>query len=113
MLQIDSGALKALQTLKAELSKPVQGLRMIPSGDNCQGYQLQLGWSDKLFTDDLQFELAGITLIADRSHWSLLQGGTIELTEKEGIPGLSVKLQPAGCQCESGRCDPSSTGQKD
>lgn len=37
MLQIDSGALKALQTLKAELSKPVQGLRMIPSGDNLSG----------------------------------------------------------------------------
>ena len=45
-------------------------------------------------------------LIADRHHWPLLRGSQLSLSEKNGEAGLSVRLQPASCQCEHSSCEP-------
>ena len=106
MLQIDPDALEALYRVQNQLTTPALGLRLIPSGDACQGWQLQLGWSNRLLADDLRWQCGEPTLIADRHHWPLLRGSQLSLSEKNGETGLSVRLQPASCQCEHSSCEP-------
>ena len=111
MIQIDSAALSALRTLAAALPETVAGLRLVPSGDACQGWQLHLMWCRQREVNDLCWSQEGVTLIADRRHWPTLQGCEIVLAERHGEPGLNIRLQPAGCQCERGSCSPAEPAQ--
>ena len=106
MIQIDSAALSALRNLAAELPETVAGLRLVPSGDACQGWQVALSWCQARDSNDLCWSQEGVTLISDRRHWPTLQGCEIALAERNGETGLNIRLQPAGCQCERGSCSP-------
>ena len=106
MIQIDSAALSALRNLAAELPETVAGLRLVPSGDACQGWRVALSWCQARDSNDLCWSQEGVTLIADRRHWPTLQGCEIALAERNGETGLNIRLQPAGCQCERGSCSP-------
>ena len=110
MIDIQPEALATLQALQQSLTQPHFGLRLVVSGDPCHGSNLAVGWSAQMLGDDLRLDLPGLSLVADRRQWPQLKGAVITLAQRQGETGLEIKLQPAGCQCDTGRCEPTAAG---
>lgn len=111
MLDIESAALAVLRQLQRQLPEPVAGLRLVPGGDACQGWQLSMAWARVAGMDEVCWLQDGMMWIADRRDWPLLRGSQIRLVERDGVRGLAVTLQPSSCQCASGHCSPQTTAQ--
>lgn len=104
MLDITPDAMTQLRALQAGLTQPCLGLRIQLSGNACQGWQIRLGWTNRLLGSDLSWQQDGLPLIVERQSWSQLQGCSIRLAERQGQPGLSIQLAQQACQCDQSDC---------
>lgn len=104
MIQIEPDAFAALQQLHQQLTVPCEGLRLEASGNSCQGVRIGMMWTAIQYPDDIQLNIQGLRVLADRLQWPYLDQCRISLSVQHDVPGFSIQPQPMQCQCSEGSC---------
>lgn len=104
MIQIEAETVHQLISLHQQLRVPCAGLRIVLTGDACQGWRVGLAWSAEARPQEYAVDYQGLVLLAPIAHWPYLQGARIQAGDRDGQRGVWVELQAKACHCDNQVC---------
>ena len=97
----DSAARRVSQIATKTGKAPI--LRLAVEGGGCSGFQYRFGLAERVESDDVVTENAGVTLVVDPMSLDLIQGSAVDFVESLGGSSFQVTNPnaTAGCGCGS------------